>query len=133
MLVIFFGPPVLAKRSPIAWRIASGQFKPEDELTQTVAPSGMHAATCSGEMTSYLRHVYIVSSSFHEAQSSTVPIIQSRIDTRITPISLARRLLFSQQGSSFSDDLGHPLRIHQQLQLMLMPCASEEFYQAQPV
>ena len=40
---------------------------------------------------------------------------------------------FIQQGSSFCDDLGHPLRIHQQLQLMRMPGAAEELDQAQPV
>jgi hypothetical protein len=45
------GWPVWANRSPSALRIASGHCKPDEELMQTVALSGMNAAACSEEMT----------------------------------------------------------------------------------
>jgi hypothetical protein len=43
------GSPVVRKRSPIAFKIASGHPNPDEELTDTVAPTGMTAAAASNE------------------------------------------------------------------------------------
>src|SRR5215212_7890142 len=44
------GSPVPRKRSPMAFNVASGQPSPDEELTETVAPSGMTAAASSSEI-----------------------------------------------------------------------------------
>src|SRR5215210_4019891 len=51
MVVRLRGEPSVAKRSPIARSMASGQPKPLDELTVTVAPSAIRRAASASEMT----------------------------------------------------------------------------------
>src|SRR5215472_12408800 len=45
------GAPLAAWRSPMARKTASGQPKPLEELTVTVAPSGISAAASAAERT----------------------------------------------------------------------------------
>src|SRR5579859_6522602 len=57
------GKPVAAKRSPRARNTASGQARPLDALTETVAPSGMSATASSAE-TMVIRGIQYFSSSY---------------------------------------------------------------------
>src|SRR5215211_1612202 len=55
MVVRPLGDPVAANRSPMPRRTASGQPRPEDELTLTTASSGIRAPASVGETTGTLR------------------------------------------------------------------------------
>src|SRR5829696_5542405 len=50
MVVRLRGAPSDSNRSPIAWSIASGQPSPLEELTVTVAPSGIRRAASTSEI-----------------------------------------------------------------------------------